>query len=173
MRTSCTLFALLFLAAGTVAGQQKTVPLGARLKMYWQDDKVLFREGDATHEVSLHDQFQAVRLDKVTLQSAKEAGGFTYVLLDVTGPSKLPRDSHQCGGGNESNLIWLKLDKDWKILDEKSFLYDSCWRDSSAMMDPPKWSGDTLTVTTMEKVATYSYKHPEEGLKVVDVPAGK
>lgn len=160
------------LAAGVALGQTSSAPLGARLKLRWQGDKVYLREGDSSHELSIRDQFQAVRLDTVILQSAKEAHGFIYLLLDVTGASKLPRDSHQCGGGNESNLVWLKLDKDWKLVEAKNFHYDSCWS-SVSVIDPPKWQGDTLKVTTIDKVATYTYKHPEEGLKIVDTPAGQ
>jgi hypothetical protein len=154
--------------------QSNAAPLGARLKMRWDGENVFFTEGANTHLVSLRERYMAIRLDKVILQSAKEAGGFIYLLLDVTGPSTLPRSSHQCGGGNESNLIWLKLDKDWKTLDAKDFLYDSCWKSEYAtMVDPPKWTGDTLRVATLDKVATYTYKHPEEGLKVTDAPADK
>jgi hypothetical protein len=156
--------------------QQNVVPLGARLKIKWQGDVVRFQEGSASHEVAIRDQFHAARLEKVTLQSAKEAGGFIYVLLDVTGPSKIPQDNHQCGAGYESDLIWLKLDGDWKLKDAKNFRYESCW----ATIDPdepPKWQGDTISVTVFSVsagtsktlTATYSYKRPEEGLKVVEV----
>ena len=95
-----------------------------------------------------------------------------YLLLDVVGPSKLPRDSHECGAGSESNLVWLKLGREWKLLDSKSFRYDSCWASISAI-DPPLWEGDTLTVTTENKVVTYSYKRPEEGLKIADFAPAK
>jgi hypothetical protein len=153
-------------------GTQSGTPLGARIKIHWQGSTAYFREGGSSHEISIREQFEAVRLDTVILQSAKEANGFIYLLLDVTGPSKLPRDSHQCGAGNESDLIWLKLDKNWKLLDAKNFRYDSCWS-SVSVIDPPKWQGDTLKVTTIDNVAIYSYKHPEEGLKVVDGPGGQ
>jgi hypothetical protein len=172
MKTRVWLFCFLMLTSAVLA-QSNAAPLGARLKMRWQGDNVIFTEGANTHQVSLRKNYVAVRLDNVILQSAKEAGGFIYLLLDVTGPSKLPRDSHQCGAGNESNLIWLKLDKDWKALDSKDFLYDSCWTNGATNMDPPKWTGDTLRVATLEKVATYTYKKPEEGLKVIDAPADK
>jgi hypothetical protein len=163
---------MLLMAAGGVA-QSGTAPLGARIKMRWRDDKVFLSESGKSHELSLRKQFAAVRLDQVVLQSAKEAGGFIYLLLDVTGPSKLPRDSHQCGGGNESNLVWLKLDREWRILESNAFLYDSCWTSGATMIDPPKWSGDTLKVATLDKIATYTYKHPDDGLKVTDAPADK
>jgi len=172
MKGGMWLFGFLMLAFAVLA-QSNAAPLGARLKMRWQGDNVIFTEGTNTHQVSLREKYVAVRLDTVILQSAKEAGGFIYLLLDVTGPSKLPRDSHQCGGGNESNLIWLKLDQNWKVLVSKDFLYDSCWTNGAANIDPPKWSGDTLRAATLDKVATYTYKHPEEGLKVTDAPADK
>lgn len=168
MKVKLLLAGFTLLVAAAAAAQSGTAPLGARIKMRWRDDKVFLAESGKSHEISLREQFAAVRLDTVILQSAKEAGGFIYLLLDVTGPSKLPRDSHQCGGGNESNLIWLKLDEQWKVLDSKDFLYDSCWTSSATMMDAPKWNGDTLKVATLDKIATYTYKHPEEGLKVTD-----
>jgi hypothetical protein len=111
-------------------------------------------------------------LESVKLQSATESNGFMYLLLDVVGPSKLPRDSHECGAGSESNLVWLKLDREWKLLDSKNFRYDSCWASISAI-DPPLSEGDTLTVTTENKVVTYSYKRPEEGLKITDSAPAK
>jgi hypothetical protein len=172
--------ALLLLAASVALAQQNAVPLGARLKLKWQGDVVRFQEGAASHEVALRDQFHAARLDKVALQSAKESGGFIYLLLDVTGPSKIPQDSHQCGAGYESDLIWLKLDKDWTLQDAKNFRYESCWA-TIDMDSPPKWQGDTLSVTVFSVsegagktlTASYSYKRPEEAFNVVEVPAGK
>jgi hypothetical protein len=180
MRNLCLLAGLLLSAAGAGLAQQTAAPLGARLKLKWQGDAVRFQEGNISHEVSIRDQFHAARLDKVALQSAKEAGGFIYLLLDVTGPSKIPQDSHQCGAGSESDLIWLKLDKDWKLQDAKSFRYESCWATIDAD-DPPKWQGDTLSVRVFSVsegagktlTASYSYKRPEEGLKVVEVPEAK
>ena len=131
-----------------------------------------FIEDGRTHEVSIKGLFDAVELESVKLQSATESNGFMYLLLDVVGPSKLPRDSHECGAGSESNLVWLKLDREWKLLDSKNFRYDSCWASISAI-DPPLWEGDTLTVTTENKVVTYSYKRPEEGLKITDSAPAK
>jgi hypothetical protein len=180
------LLALALCATGLVLvqqsrAQQGSAPLGARLKLHWKGATVYVREGSSEHELAIRDHFHAVILEKVVLQSAKEAGGFIYLLLDVTGPSKVPSDSHQCGGGTESDWIWLKLDKDWKVQEAKDFRYDSCWSTISAD-DPPKWEGDTLKVSVfsvvsggngVNQVATYTYKHPEEGIKVTETPAGK
>jgi hypothetical protein len=165
--------AVLLLGMAAMVGQQNIAPLGARLKVRWKGSSVLFQEDGTAHEVSIKGQFGAAGLDSVKLQSAKKATGFIYLLLDVTGPSKIPGDSRHCGAGTESNLVWLKLDQDWTLLDARNFLYESCWSTVEAA-DPPKWEGDTLRVSadkfsadsTETRVATYSYKHPEGGLKV-------
>jgi hypothetical protein len=180
--TRAAFSAALFLLGLTGVAQQSAapVPLGARLKVRWQGAVVRLLEGGRTHEVSIKDQFGAAGLSSVKLQSAKAADGFIYLLLDVRGPSKIPGDSHQCGAGMESNLIWLKLDKSWKRVDAKNVLYESCWSTVDPE-DPPQWQGDTLKVTVdrvqagvaTTLVATYSYKHPEEGLKVEETPATK
>lgn len=174
-----TIAILLALCVGSVAAQS-TIPLGARVKLHWQGSRAYFRDGAAKHEINLRDHFHAVSLARVLLLSAKEAGGFIYLLLDVTGPSKLPRDSNQCGAGHESDLIWLKLGPDWKVQGAKDFRYESCWSDIAAD-DPPKWAGDTLTVSvfsaeggkSVSQVATYTYKRPEDGIKVNETQVGK
>jgi len=97
---------LLLLGSVWSSAQQK-VPLGSRLKLHWHANTVRFVEDGRTHEISLKGLFDAVELDSVKLQSATESKGFMYMLLDVEGPSKLPRDNHECGAGNESNLVWL------------------------------------------------------------------
>jgi hypothetical protein len=163
---------MLLLLASVWSSAQQKVPLGSRLKLHWHGSSVRFIEDGRTHEVSIKGLFDAVELESVKLQSATESNGFMYLLLDVVGPSKLPRDSHECGAGSESNLVWLKLDREWKLLDSKNFRYDSCWASISAI-DPPLWEGDTLTVTTENKVVTYSYKRPEEGLKITDSAPAK
>jgi len=175
-RTTLWLAGLLLTAAGVTA---QAPPLGARLKLRWGRDTVRFSVPGETHELSIRKYFYAARLANVKLESAKEAGGFMYLLLDVTGPSKEPADSHQCGAGTESDLIWLKLDKDWKLTDANQFRYDSCWRTISAY-DDLTWHGDTLSVTAdyvkeggvvTTMVASYSYQHPEAGLKVSETRA--
>lgn len=141
-----TMAILLVLSVASVAIAQSNIPLGSRLKLRWKGSKVYLREGANEHEFDVRGQYHAMALDKVILQSAKEAGGFIYLLLDVTGPSKLPGDAHQCGAGSESDLIWLKLGPDWTVQDTKDFRYESCWSDISPD-EPPKWTGDTLKVS--------------------------
>jgi hypothetical protein len=163
---------ILLLLGSVWSFAHQKVPLGSRLKLHWHGNSVRFVEDGRAHEISVKGLFDAVELQSVKLQSATESRGFMYLLLDIEGPSKLPRDNHECGAGSESNLVWLKLDLEWKVLDAKSFRYDSCWA-SISMIDPPRWEGDTLTVSTENKVVTYSYKHPEEGLKIADSAPAK
>src|SRR5215467_13126977 len=85
MKTALALAMTAIGLAGVAFAQQNPPPLGKRLKMRWHGEKVIFREGGRIHEVSIKDQFQAVRVETVILQSAKESSGFIYLLLDVTG----------------------------------------------------------------------------------------
>src|SRR5579864_1049920 len=89
-RTTLWLAGLLLTAAGVTA---QAPPLGARLKLRWGRDTVRFSVPGETHELSIRKYFYAARLANVKLESAKEAGGFMYLLLDVTGPSKEPARS--------------------------------------------------------------------------------
>jgi hypothetical protein len=180
-RPIALMLALCAMGLHVATAQQSSAPLGSRLKLHWKGGTVYVREGAKEHDLALRDHVHAVTLEKVILQSAKESAGFIYLLLDVTGPSKVPPDAHQCGAGTESDLIWVKLDGGWKIQDAKDFRYDSCWATISSD-DPPKWEGDTLKVAVfsvasggsgVNQLATYSYKHPEDGIKVTETPADK
>lgn len=178
--TTCVVLHSALLLLTVTALAQSSVPLGARLKLRWNAPVVHLIDSGHAHDVSIQGQYNAAGIDTVKLQSAKEAGGFIYLLLDVTGPSKIPVDNHQCGAGTESNLVWLKLDQAWKLLESRSFLYESCWSTVSPA-DAPRWQGDTLKVEAdivrdakaVTVVATYSFKRPEEGIQLVEAPTGK
>lgn len=171
---------MLFIAA-ILSLSESNAPLGARLKLRWGRDTVTFTESGKTHQLLIRQYFHAAHIAAVKLQSAKEAGGFIYLLLDVTGPSKDQPDNHQCGAGTEADLVWLKLDKDWKVTEGRNFPYESCWSTISSY-DDPAWHGDTLSViadyvreggSTATKEASYNYKHPDEGLKITEAAEKK
>ncbi|MEO8001408.1 MAG: hypothetical protein ABI644_05990 [Arenimonas sp.] len=46
----------------------------------------------------------------------------------MSGPSKAQMDMHYCGAGTEANLVWLKLDKQFKLLSSSNHLVDSCFK---------------------------------------------
>ncbi len=52
MKRRTLLAVVALLAAGVALGQTSSAPLGARLKLRWQGDKVYLREGDSSHELS-------------------------------------------------------------------------------------------------------------------------
>jgi len=144
----------------------------SKIKLSWKGGTLHLNESGRNHDIPLDGQFDAAEIESVKLRSAKQAKGFIFLLLDVTGPSKVPRDKSECGSRNESDLIWLKLDSTWSFKEGSSFLYSSCLL-PIATVDGPAWDGEIYRVTTKNQVATYSSAHPEDGLKVADVGAAK
>lgn len=124
----------------------------------------------------------------VKLLSAKASGEFTYLLFDITGPSRGPENAmSRCGAGDERSLVWLKLGRDWTRVDAQSFVFESCWEDASPdhrdLGQPLTFEGPELFVggTTYRDPSTensfenyrlrryelhYSLKNPEAGLQV-------
>ena len=167
-----------FLMAGVaVAFQANPAPLGARLKLRWDEKTITVFEGGQKHVIALGDNVHAFVLGSVKLQSAKEKDGFIYLVFDVTGPSRARRAvaSGYCGAGEESNLIWVKLQLDWDLKKAQSFLYASCL-ESLEISDGPAWDGTTLEVRStdyrqnIDKIARYSLKQPEDGLQIASGP---
>src|ERR1700760_2481914 len=118
-----------FLIAGVALGfQTGPHPLGARIKLRWDEKTITAYEGNQKHLIELGKDVNANIIGSAKLQSAKEKGGFIYLLLDVTGPSRgrRPQAMGYCGAGEESNLIWVKLGSDWKKETSQSLLYESC-----------------------------------------------
>lgn len=163
------------LVAGLLAAATAVQESGlqeSKVKVRWQGSTLQLTENGHTHELSIAGQYDAADIDSLKLRSAKESKGFIYLLLDITGPSKLPRDKSECGKGNESNIVWLKLDANWAFKEGASFLYNSCFS-PIAVVDGPKWEGDIFKVTTKAQVATFDNTRPEQGLKIADVAAAK
>lgn len=144
----------------------------SKIKLSWKGGTLHLNESGRNHDIPLDGQFDAAEIESIKLRSAKQAKGFIFLLLDVTGPSKLPRDKSDCGSRNESDLIWLKLDSTWAFKEGSSFLYSSCLL-PIATVDGPAWDGETYRVTTKNQIATYDSAHPEDGLKIADVAAAK
>jgi hypothetical protein len=166
------------LMAGVAVGfQTSPLPLGARLKLRWDEKTITAYEGKQKHLIELGKDVNATLIGSAKLQSAKEKGGFIYLLLDVSGPSRgRPAQAMgHCGAGDESNLIWVKLGSDWQMEKAQSFLYESCL-ESLEVTDGPDWDGSTLEVRStdysknIDQRATYSLKHPEAGLQIDSQP---
>jgi hypothetical protein len=83
--------------------------------------------GGRTQALALGDKISAARLDSVKLLLVTRRDGFVYLLADAYGPSKLKGDMHECGAGEEFDLVWLKLTTAWRFVEARSARYESCW----------------------------------------------
>lgn len=165
--------ALFFLAliVAPIAAQESGLQ-ESKIKLHWKGSTLNLTESGRIHAIPLDGQFSAAQIESVKLRSVKEGKGSIYLLLDVSGPSQFPRDNSKCGNGNESDLIWLKLDSVWAFKEGASFLYNSC-NFPISVVDAPAWDGEIYRVKTNNQVATYNSNHPEAGLKIADIGAAK
>lgn len=165
---------------------ETTKPLGAQLRVRWDGHAVIVIKDGVKHTFEVDKDIMAYALHSVKLLSAKAVGSFTYLLFDISGQSRGPEDAQSyCGAGEERSLIWMKLDSDWKRVDSRSFVIESCW-DTASLEDegaPLTFNGPDLlargtTTRDPDKEDTienrkwmryevkYSIKHPEDGLQV-------
>ncbi len=86
------------------------------------------------------------------------------------GPSKVPPDDRQCGAGTECNVVWLKLDRAWRVAGGQNVRYESCW--SSVGSEGPKVAGRLLTLALedfrgeVRREVSYDADSPEAGLSI-------
>ena len=158
-------------------GQQKSVPLGTQLRLRWHGKSVVVIKGSERFEYSLDDELNSYELDSVKLLSAKESNGFIYLLLEANGPSRgRSAMSGYCGAGFESDLVWLKLNARWDMVDSSSFLQGSCLQSVDGDK-PAKWNGSVYHFEVINRheatwySVTYSFREPEKGLQIVSKPA--
>lgn len=79
-----------------------------------------------------------------------------YLLLDISGPSKIPGGPGYCAAGQEYNVVWLRLDSGLKLLDIKSALYDSCLE--SIALDPEPRKADEPRYKIRNNAVKIDYK---------------
>jgi len=136
---------------------------------------VVVTERGRAHTLDLTEQIDAMRIEKVSATFLSRAGGFTYLLLDVCGLSKVPPDDRQCGAGIECNVVWLKLDAAWRVRGARNQRYESCWAPVTSD-EGPKVAGRRLTLTVedfraeVRREVTYDADNPEAGLAVKQTP---
>jgi hypothetical protein len=139
---------------------------------------VVVTERGRAHALDLTEQIDAVRIEDVSARFVSSAGGFTYLLLDVCGPSKVPQDDRQCGAGTECNVVWLKLDAAWRVRGAQNERYESCWAPVT-LDDDMKVEGRRLSFAVddfredVRREVTYDADNPEAGLTVKQTPLPK
>ena len=139
---------------------------------------VVVTERGRAHTLDLTRQIDAMRIEEVSAPFLSRAGGFTYLVLDVCGLSKVPPDDRQCGAGVECNVVWLKLDAAWRVRGAQNQRYESCWAPVTSD-EGPKVEGRRLTLTVedfrdeVRREITYNADNPEAGLTVKQTPIPK
>jgi hypothetical protein len=120
------------------------------------------------HLLAVADKLSAARLDGVMLLFITRRADFNYLLVDAQGTSKLKPDMHQCGAGEEYDLLWLKLTTDWRLVEARAARYESCWG-STTSDDGYKIERNVLRIAysdfqrKRECRLTYDADQPERG----------
>lgn len=157
------------------ASDKGSNPVALKLNISWKGRAITLADKKLAHTFYFEDEVDAYQIQKAKLQSAREADGFMYFLFDVTGYSlgSSPIGHGFCGSGEEKNLIWVKLDAAWHMLEKQSVLYASCTQNIEPHTeDDPAWSGDVLefSIDDYNKKETrkieYSLKDMDKGLQV-------
>ena len=123
------------------------------------------------HWLNVSEHIDAAKVTSTGVMFASQKDGLRYLVIEVSGDSRDGNYDRQCGAGIESNLIWLKLDAAWKILDVKSVRYQSCW--SGIDLDGPfKVTKTALTMgfsnsrDDVNSKLTYNADEPEKGFQI-------
>ena len=166
---------LLFVACMLWASAGAQGPLKVRAK---GRRTVVVTERGRKHTLDLTGQIDAMRIEEVSVPLVSRADGFTYLLLDVCGLSKVPPGDGMCGAGIECNVVWLKLDAAWRVRGAQNQRYESCWAPITSD-EGPKVEGRRLTFTVedlreeVRREVTYDADDPEAGLTVKQTPLPK
>lgn len=151
-------------AQRVVATEKATVRVKGR-------QSVVVRERGRAHTLDLTKHIDAARIQEASVIFMTRAGGATYLLLDVCGMSKDTSDDRQCGAGIECNVVWLKLDRAWRVADARNIRYESCWAPVTSD-EGPKVAGRRLTLTVedlrdeVRREVSYDADRPEAGLTI-------
>jgi hypothetical protein len=139
---------------------------------------VVVTERGRAHTLDLSKHIDAERIEEASMLFLSRASGFTYLLLDVCGLSKVPPDDRQCGAGTECNVVWLKLDGAWRVRGAQNQRYESCWAPVTSD-EGAKVEGRRLTLVLedfreeVRREVTYDADTPEAGLTVKQSPIPK
>lgn len=118
------IFIILCCAAASVFGQNSEA---AAYKIRANGRTLAIKFKKKSYRFDFGKEIDAARITETEILFANEKEGFRYLVIDVSGWSHEKQNDRQCGAGTESNLLWLKLDANWKIADIKSVRYQSCW----------------------------------------------
>jgi hypothetical protein len=147
-------------------------------KIQMKRDNLFVTYQNKPHKLNVRDKIDAAKITDTKILFANRRDTFTYLVIDVLGQSKAKQDNHQCGAGEEANLLWIKLDAKWQVADINSVRYESCW--STATSDEGyKINDKTLAINISDFhnneaiKLSYDANAPEKGFKTEKVSLDK
>lgn len=144
---------------------RESIKLGARGR------RIVLRAEGRTRVLDLGEKISSARLETVKLLFVTRRDDFVYLVADARGWSKLRQDMHECGAGEEYDLLWLKLTPDWRLADAQAARYESCWG-STTSEDGYEIKQNVLRLTysdfsrKRESQLTYDADQPERGFQI-------
>jgi hypothetical protein len=153
-------------SADTTSKSKLTAKESVRLRAHGR--RILLTVGGKTQSLDLGDKLSAARLDSVKLIFVTRRSDFNYLLVDARGTSKLKQDMHECGAGEEYDLLWLKLTTNWRLIEARGARYESCWG-STTSDDGYRVENNVLHIAysdfqrKLECRLTYDADQPERG----------
>ncbi len=169
-----SLLLILFAACSVVA--QDRVRSSFKVRTRGLDLEISF--AGKRHLFATRDQTDAAKLTETEILFAIRKGVFRYLLINVIGQSKKVRDDRQCGAGTEANLLWVKVDKTWRLVNKESVRYESCWSPTTSE-DDFKIKNKRLTIEIadfrreVDSLVSCDANKPEKGLNIVETPMKK
>jgi hypothetical protein len=142
------------------------------IKARGRGTKLILTSRGKSHVLDVSRSVDAAKLNEVDVLFATSRPGFTYLLIDACGPSRLESNDRQCGGGQECNLLWVKLNTGWKISDIKATRYESCWAPVTMTSNGFNVKGNTLQMEYSNSSEDKNYKltydadRPESGFAI-------
>ena len=168
IRFSLAFSILVFAAVGFAFGQKQEYKIRAK------GGKIIVSYKSKAHALDLKDAIDAAKITETEILFAARRAGFIYLVIDVSGQSKVKQDNRQCGAGTEANLIWIKLDAAWKVVDSRSVRYESCW--SSVSNDNYKKTNNSMYIEIdnfrddVSIKLAYNADEPEKGFQITEQP---
>lgn len=169
--TTIALMLLMLMAASVVCAQNTSEK--SQIRVRGRGSRLILTSRGVRRSLEMREHIFAAKLDDVGLLFANRKQPFIYLVVAACGSSKLVPDDRQCGAGVECNLMWMKLDRTWKLKDIKSVRYESCWMPVTST-DGYKISGNTLQLeyddfrTKMTYKLSYDANRPESGFAITE-----
>lgn len=138
-------------------------------------NRLVIKSPKRSYPIDVADKIDAAQIEDASILFVTRRTDFIYLLVDVCGLSKVPPDDRMCGAGVECNLLWLKLDSRFRLVESNSVRYESCWQPISAA-DGYKIDGRILRMEYSDLNENLKYKlnydadQPERGFQIEKSP---